>query len=40
MIKDKKFIGLINCPIRKNLISDKGYGVTEFLATKCLIKKY
>lgn len=38
MIKDKKFIGLINCPIRKNLISDKGYGVTEFLAAKCLVK--
>lgn len=37
-IRDKTIIGIINCPIRKNLLGNKGYGVTEYLATKCLIK--
>ena len=37
-IRDKTIIGMINCPIRKNLLGNKGYGVTEYLAAKCLIK--
>ena len=36
---DKKNIsGIINCPIKKNLLGDKNYGVTEYLASKCSIK--
>ena len=30
--------GLINCPISKNLLTKKNYGVTEFLAKECKIK--
>ena len=30
--------GLINCPISKNLLQKKNYGVTEFLAEKCKLK--
>lgn len=36
---DKKFKGLINCPINKGLIhKSKKTGVTEYLASKCKIK--
>ncbi len=31
--------GIINCPINKNLLNKKNIGVTEFLASKCNIKK-
>ena len=32
-------IGLINCAIDKNLLKKKNIGVTEFLASKCKVKK-
>ena len=32
-------MGLINCPINKNLLGRKKIGVTEFLAEKCKVKK-
>ena len=32
-------IGIINCPINKNLLKKNKIGVTEFLAKKCKIKK-
>ena len=35
---DKNVAGIINCPINKNLLSKKGIGVTEFLASKCSVK--
>lgn len=35
----KNTIGLINCPIGKNLLNKKKIGVTEFLAKKCRIKE-
>ena len=38
LLKEKSIKGLINCPIRKNMISNIGYGVTELLASKCQIK--
>ena len=31
--------GIINCPINKKLLKKKGLGVTEFLASKCNVKK-
>ena len=34
----KTVSGLINCPISKNLLNKKNYGVTEFLAKECKIK--
>ena len=34
----KTVSGLINCPINKNLLNKKNYGVTEFLAKECKIK--
>lgn len=34
----KDFIGLINCPINKNLLNRDNLGVTELLASKCNIK--
>lgn len=36
-IKDKKIAGIINCPIRKDLLGKKGLGVTEYLASKCFV---
>lgn len=36
---EKNIIGLINCPIDKNLLNKKKIGVTEFLAGKCKIKE-
>ena len=30
--------GLINCPINKRSLAFKGYGVTEFLASKCNVR--
>lgn len=32
-------MGLINCPINKNLLGGNKIGVTEFLAKKCKVKK-
>ena len=32
-------VGIINCPINKNLLKKNKIGVTEFLARKCKIKK-
>ena len=31
-------VGMINCPIRKELLNYKKIGVTEYLASKCKIK--
>tara|TARA_B100001093_G_C26795717_1_gene1000987 strand:- start:798 stop:1766 length:969 start_codon:yes stop_codon:yes gene_type:complete len=40
LAKNKKVKGIINCAINKNLIkSSKKIGVTEYLASKCSIKK-
>ncbi len=36
---NSSILGLINCPINKNLLIKKNTGVTEFLANKCKIKK-
>ena len=36
---DNNVVGFINCAINKNLISNKGLGVTEFLSNKCKLKK-
>ena len=36
---NKNVKGIINCPINKNLLKKKNIGVTEFLASKCNIKK-
>ncbi|MBL6785897.1 MAG: 4-hydroxythreonine-4-phosphate dehydrogenase PdxA [Candidatus Pelagibacter bacterium] len=36
--KDKNVIGIINCPIKKNLLELNNVGVTEFFAKKCSIK--
>ena len=36
---NKGVAGIINCPINKNLLNRKKIGVTEFLASKCRIKK-
>lgn len=38
LINDKSVNGLINCPINKNIMGKNGYGVTEYLASKCSIK--
>ena len=35
----KKIKGVINCAIKKKLISNKNIGVTEYLASKCKVKK-
>ncbi len=35
---EKNVLGLINCPINKNLLRKKNIGVTEILAKKCDIK--
>lgn len=35
----KNIKGIINCPINKNLLPREKIGVTEFLASKCKIKK-
>ena len=35
---NKKAIGIVNCPINKNLLKRNNYGVTELLASKCKIK--
>ncbi len=36
--KNQSFKGIINCPIKKDLLKNKNTGVTELLAAKCLIK--
>ena len=36
---DKRIAGIINCPIDKRLLKKKGIGVTEYLASKCLVEK-
>ena len=36
----KNVAGIINCPINKNLLIRKKIGVTEFLASKCNIKRH
>lgn len=38
MTRNKEFSGLINCPINKRSLAFKGYGVTEFLASKCNVR--
>ena len=38
MTTNKEVSGLINCPINKKSLAFKGYGVTEFLASKCNIR--
>ena len=38
-LKKNDVAGIINCPIDKNLLGKKGMGVTEFLASKCSLKK-
>ena len=35
----QKVKGIINCPIDKNLLNKKRIGVTEYLASKCDLKK-
>ena len=35
----KNVAGMINCPLDKTLLRKKFYGVTEFLASKCKVKK-
>jgi 4-hydroxythreonine-4-phosphate dehydrogenase len=37
--RSKDVIGIINCPLNKNLLPNKKFGVTEYLASKCNIKK-
>ena len=34
----KNVLGLINCPINKNLLKKKNFGVTEILAKKCEVR--
>ena len=34
----KNVLGLINCPVNKNLLKNRNIGVTEFLAKKCDVK--
>ena len=36
---DQNILGIINCPLNKSLLNRKNIGVTEFLASKCKIKK-
>ena len=36
---NNNIMGLINCPINKNLLGGNKIGVTEFLAKKCKVKK-
>ncbi len=36
---DKRVAGIVNCPIDKKLLNKKETGVTEFLASRCKIKK-
>lgn len=35
----KEVAGMVNCAIDKNLLKKKNFGVTEFLASKCKLKK-
>ena len=37
-LKDKKVLGIINCPINKTLLKKNNIGVTEYLAKMCGIK--
>lgn len=37
-LNKKESLGLINCPINKNLLNSKFIGVTEYLANKCKLK--
>lgn len=37
-LNNKKISGIINCPVNKNVLGNKGFGVTELLASKCSIK--
>ncbi len=39
LVLQKKAKGIINCPINKKLFYPKKIGVTEYLASKCKIKK-
>ena len=36
---DKRVVGIINCPIDKRLLKKSEIGVTEYLASKCLVNK-
>ena len=36
---EQNILGIINCPLNKSLLNRKNIGVTEFLASKCKIKK-
>ena len=38
-IEKKDVQGIINCPLNKNLLPNKKFGVTEYLASKCNVKK-
>ena len=38
MTRNKEFSGLINCLSIKDLLAFKGFGVTEFLASKCNVR--
>ena len=38
LAQEKNVAGIINCPINKNLLGQKGIGVTEYLSKKCNIK--
>ena len=37
-LNNKNISGVINCPIDKKLLGTKGFGVTEYFASKCLVK--
>ena len=39
-LKDKKVLGIINCPINKTLLKKNNIGVTEYLAKMCGIKDH
>ena len=36
---DNNILGIINCPINKTLLNKEKFGVTEYLAAKCAVKK-
>ncbi len=38
-LANKDILGIINCPLNKNLLPNKKFGVTEYLASKCNVKK-
>ena len=39
MSLNNEVLGLINCPIRKTLLHKSRFGITEYLASKCNVKK-